>query len=479
MSPLTRRRLLTSAAGTAAFSAAVSLMPANLQRVLAQPPPRTGSLRDVEHVVVLMMENRSFDHYFGTLSGVRGFDDPTAVTLSTGKSVFHQPDPQNADGYVLPFHLDTAVNSVQKIPTTSHAWSVQHDSWNHGKMDSWMAAHRKADGEHYPYVMGYYERADIPFHFALAEAFTVCDNFHSSVMGPTWPNRMMWMTGTIDPDAAHGGPIIRNTPVSGGYGWTTYAERLEAAGVSWRVYAEEDDYGGCNVLKLFSRFQRSRPGEPLYDKGIAPVTATQFEDDARAGRLPAVSWLIMTSTASEHPDYRPADGAAYIASKIDAIAANPEVWAKTVFILNYDENDGLFDHVVPPTPPPGTPGEWVKGVPIGGGFRVPAIVISPWSVGGWAAGELFDHTSVLRFLEEFTGVREPNISGWRRKTFGNLLSAFGFDSPVRSAPELPHTAAVVAAADRTDTRPPPVIPPAPQTSPVQEPGSRPRRYPRR
>ncbi|SHU61247.1 non-hemolytic phospholipase C [Mycobacteroides abscessus subsp. abscessus] len=245
------------------------------------------------------------------------------------------------------------------------------------------------------------------------------------------------------------------------------------------MYAEEDDYGGCNVLKLFSRFQRSRPGEPLYDKGIAPVRATQFEDDARAGRLPAVSWLIMTSTASEHPDYRPADGAAYIASKIDAIAANPEVWAKTVFILNYDENDGLFDHVVPPTPPPGTPGEWVKGVPIGGGFRVPAIVISPWSVGGWVAGESFDHTSVLRFLEEFTGVREPNISGWRRKTFGNLLSAFGFDSPVRPAPELPDTAAVVAAADRTDTRPPPVIPPVPQTSPVQEPGSRPRRYPRR
>lgn len=108
MSPLTRRRLLTSAAGTAAFSAAVSLMPANLQRVLAQPAPRSGSLRDVEHVVVLMMENRSFDHYFGTLSGVRGFDDPTAVTLSTGKSVFHQPDPQNPDGYLLPFHLDTA-----------------------------------------------------------------------------------------------------------------------------------------------------------------------------------------------------------------------------------------------------------------------------------------------------------------------------------------------------------------------------------
>ena len=152
----------------------------------------------------------------------------------------------------------------------------------------------------------------------------------------------------------------------------------------------------------------------------------QFEYDAINDRLPAVSWIIPTSTQSEHPDYMPAAGAAFVASKIDAIAANPEVWAKTAFILNYDENDGIFDHVAPPVPPPGTPHEFVEGVPIGAGFRVPCIIVSPWTAGGWVCSQPFDHTSVLQFLEKFTGVREPNISDWRRKTFGDLTSAFRF-----------------------------------------------------
>src|SRR5271163_1371165 len=104
----------------------------------------------------------------------------------------------------------------------------------------------------------------------------------------------------------------------------------------------------------------------------------------------------------------------------------PYVWAKTLFILNYDENDGLFDHVPPPVAPAGTPHEFVEGLPIGGGFRVPCIIVSPWTAGGWVSSEPFDHTSVLQFLEIFTGVREPNISDWRRRTFGDLMSAFRF-----------------------------------------------------
>ena len=109
-------------------------------------PPHQGSIRDIKHVVLLMQENRSFDHYFGTLAGVRGFDDADALKLPNGKSVFYQPDPVNPNGYLLPFHLDTRTTSAQKIPSTSHAWSVQHDAWNGGKMDNWMPAHRKADG---------------------------------------------------------------------------------------------------------------------------------------------------------------------------------------------------------------------------------------------------------------------------------------------------------------------------------------------
>src|ERR1700677_2220280 len=225
--PLTRRRLLTGASGLAMAAAAEMLMPPNVQRVLAKGQPKQSSMRDIRHVVMLMQENRSFDHYFGTMAGVRGFDDPNALKLRGGRSVFYQPDDENPKGYLLPFHLDTHATSAQKIPSTSHAWAVQHEAWNGGQMDQWLPAHRKADGAHGPYCMGYYTREDIPFQFALAEAFTLCDAYHCSVIGPTWPNRMYWMTGTIDSDRQNGGPIISNKAPEEGYTWTTYAERLE------------------------------------------------------------------------------------------------------------------------------------------------------------------------------------------------------------------------------------------------------------
>ncbi len=448
-------------------------MPPNVQRALAMGWfGKRGSIRDIRHVVVLMQENRSFDHYFGTLAGVRGFDDPKAVMLSTGRSVFYQPDALNPLGYLLPFHLDTQATSAQKIPSTSHAWSVQHAAWNGGKMDSWLAAHRKADGVNGPYVMGYYNRADIPFHFALAETFTLCDGYHCSVMGPTHPNRMYLMTGMIDSDGRNGGPLINNTEPKDGFTWTTYPERLEKAGISWKVYQQQDNYG-CNVLEYFRVFQQAPKRSPLYAKGMVRGPLGQFEYDAIHDKLPAVSWIIPTSFQSEHPDYLPADGAAFVASKIDAIAANPDVWAKTLFILNYDENDGIFDHVVQPVPPPGTPGEFVHDLPIGAGFRVPCILVSPWTMGGWVCSQPFDHTSVLQFLERFTGVREPNLTPWRRQTFGDLTSAFRFHNPKMKSPELPDTLTPLNLAKFESTSlPQPVLPTSDQQFPKQESGSR-------
>jgi phospholipase C len=472
MAELTRRRLLGSAAGALGASAALALLPPSVQKAVAAGAPRNSSLTDIQHVVLLMQENRSFDHYFGTLSGVRGFADPSARKLSTGRSVFYQPDSVNPDGYVLPFHLDTKKTSAQAIPSTSHAWSVQHQAWNHGAMDKWLPAHRAADGANGPYVMGYYTRDDIPFQFALAETFTVCDTYFCSVMGPTWPNRLYWMTGTIDPGGTRGGPVISNSAPKP-YTWTTYAERLQAAGVSWKVYQQTDDYG-CNLLEQFANFKNAKAGSALYEKGVRPQPAGTFEDDARNDRLPTVSWIIPTSTQSEHPDYLPAAGADFVAQKLEAIAANPDVWAKTAFILNYDENDGLFDHVPPPTAPAGTAGEYVQGLPIGAGFRVPAIIVSPWTVGGYVASEPFDHTSPLRFLEQVTGVRETNISAWRRSTFGDLTSVFRFTDS-RPAPALPtDTAAQLAEAEQeVATLPKPALPGADQSVPLQEPGTRP------
>jgi phospholipase C len=467
----TRRRLLGAAASASLLSACARLPP-QVQRALTQPPPRPASLSEIRHVVLMLQENRSFDHYFGTLAGVRGFDDPQALRLASGSSVFHQPDPEHADGYLLPFHLDTRASSAQKIPSTSHSWTVQHAAWNGGRMDNWIGAHRQVNPRTAPFVMGHYTRADIPFQFALAEAFTVCDAYHSSVLGPTWPNRMMWMTGTIDPEGAGGGPIIRNVAPRGGYRWTTYAERLQAAGVSWKVYQQHDNYG-CNVLERFAAFQQARPGSALHERGMVRGAADAFEEDARHDRLPAVSWIIPTSRTSEHPNHLPAAGAAFVASKIEAVASNPAVWAKTLIVLAYDENDGLFDHVPPPVPPRGTAREFVDGLPIGAGFRVPCILISPWTAGGWVCSEPLDHTSALRLLEAFTGVREPNISDWRRATFGDLSSALRLHQPRLRWPDLPDARAGWRRAEQqVATLPAPEPPGVRQRPPRQEGGTR-------
>ncbi|MET0279532.1 MAG: alkaline phosphatase family protein, partial [Steroidobacteraceae bacterium] len=213
---VTRRRLLKGAAQATSFALAASLMPPNVRKLLAKEPNRKASLKDIRHVVLLMQENRSFDHYFGTMAGVRGFGDPDALLLGNGRNVFHQPDAANPLGYTLPFHLDTFTSNAQRLPSTSHAFTVQHQAWNGGRMDQWLPAHRQADGALGPYTMGYFDRADIPFHRALAEAFTICDGYHSSVMGPTRPNRFFWLTGMNDADGRYGPPQIdQKTPLEG------------------------------------------------------------------------------------------------------------------------------------------------------------------------------------------------------------------------------------------------------------------------
>jgi len=158
------------------------------------------------------------------------------------------------------------------------------------------------------------------------------------------------------------------------------------------------------------------------------------------------------------------------------VAENRDLWSKTVFIVNYDENDGLFDHVVPPLPPAGTSGEFVQASgqpnwPIGAGVRVPCFIVSPWTVGGYVATEQFDHTSVLQFLEQLTGVKESNITAWRRQTFGDLTSALGFSNGRASTfpPHLPSTIDEFWQAEtEVETLPVATIPGASQTPPVQE-----------
>ncbi|QRP49483.1 alkaline phosphatase family protein [Amycolatopsis sp. FDAARGOS 1241] len=483
---LTRRRVLGAAAAAGGLAAAATVLPPNVRTALASPPPSGAKLGDIKHVVMLMQENRSFDHYFGTLSGVRGFDDPRALRLPNGQSVFHQPDPSNPDGYLLPYRLNTKISAAQAIPSTSHAWGVQHQAWNGGKMDNWLPAHLAADGAtKSPYTMGYFTREDIPFQYALADAFTICDAYHCSVLGPTWPNRYMWLSGTIDADAQFGGPSLETGKVPDGhFTFKTYPERLTEAGVSWKVYHSPGGATGLPPFSAIKQYHDAKPGDPLYEQAMKTTPLGQFEYDAMNDQLPTVSWLLPPSAYDEHPANLPAAGATFVASKIDAIAANPEVWAKTVFILSYDENDGLFDHVLPPTPPAGTPGEFVTatspsgikggGLPTGLGYRVPCIVVSPWTAGGWVSSETFDHTSQLRLLEKITGVAEPNISAWRRETVGDLTSVFRFTDSRKAPPVLPDTSGVYTLAQYEVAQlPKPTAPTSGQEVPHQERGHRP------
>ena len=420
----------------------------------------TGTIQDVQHVVILMQENRSFDHYFGSLKGVRGFNDANALLFPNGHTDFYQP---YSTSYVLPFHLQ-----IQCQTDVDHAESSGLAAWDNGKWDRWASAKG-------PPTMGYYQRADLAFYYALADAYTVCDEYHCSAIGPTYPNRLYLMTGMIDPTGQWGGPALDNSVPANGYRWTTYPERLQAAGVSWRVYQQSADYFPLNALAWFHQYTSAPAGDPLRVQGISLVTnlVAAFQSDVANGTLPTVSWLVPPWSLSEHPYFSPANGQILVKQLLDALAANPAVYNSTVFILTYDEDGGFFDHVASPVPPPGTTNEFVNGEPLGLGVRVPTILVSPWSRGGYVCSQVFDHTSVIQFLEHVTGVPEPNISAWRRQVCGDLTSAFDFSNPDTNYTVLPPVAPVNCGGGTTPSVP------TPQVFPVQEAGTnlaRPRPY---
>ncbi len=410
--------------------------------------PRPARLADVEHVVIVIQENRSFDHYFGRLPGVRGFGDRRTP------GVFAQAD--GAGGVVYPFHVPARRTGGGCTADPTHLWGPQHTSAL--SRGAWVTSHRPFDAQDAPVSMGYFDRRDIRYDYALAEAFTLCDMYFCSAMGPTDPNRSYAMSATIDPDGRAGGPLLaassREAPR---FGWTTMPERLEAHGISWKVYSDPgstyDD--GDNTLLFFVRYHTD---PVLSAKGIAPTFA-DFETDVAAGTLPQVSWLIAPVGQLEHPvQSTPVRGEWAVSRVLGALTARPELWAHTVLFLTYDENGGFFDHVPPPTPPAGTPGEFLtvhplpplaQGVagPIGLGQRVPLLVVSPFSRGGLVCSDVFDHTSLLRFLETRFGVEVPNLSAWRRATCGDLTTALDFAAPDFSLPRLPHPAPPDGAGD--------------------------------
>jgi len=436
---------------------------ARILAAAASVTPRGRSLEAIEHVVILIQENRSFDHYFGTLRGVRGFDDPHVLRQPSGLPVFAQPGyapGRDPDGYLLPYRLNTQTGDAECVPGPSNAWLPQHQGWNGGKMDGFVGAQVLAEQNAGLVTMGYYTRADLPFHYALADAFTVCDGYHCSVLGPTDPNRFVSVSGTLDPAGKGGGPILDDSISTPSLRWKTMPEALEDAGVSWKVYQspsqvqsyQVDPSGTANnVLSYFVAYQEK--SSPLYQNAFTPTFPGDLNQDVKNDTLPSVSWVLFETVeeTDEHPPAPPAWGAYEMAQLLDALTANQEVWSKTVLFITYDENGGYFDHVRPPTPPHGTPDEYLtvdplpaaaKGVagPIGLGFRVPLLIVSPFARGGWVCSDVFDHTSLLRFAETRFGVTVPNLSPWRRQTTGDLTAALGLGSPPDlTVPALPAT----------------------------------------
>ncbi len=429
----------------------------SIERALAiAPDRRTGTLQDVRHVVILMQENRSFDHYFGTLPGVRGYADPHPAPTLAGDVLTQADGPEQVRPYALQaeYASDVPVGYI-----TPHTWDDAQRAWNDGRMDQWLSAKSRLG-------MGAYRGAEVPFQTALANAFTLCDAYHCSIHAGTNPNRLFLWTGTNDPQGLAGGPALVNTfdrlgPAGEGYAWTTYPERLQDAGVDWRIYQDMADNYHDNPLAGFRQYRRQHASgadeAPLRDRGLSTCTLDDLARDVAQGALPQVSWIIAPTADSEHPEVSsPRQGGAYTERVLDILTRNPEVWSRCVFFVTYDENDCFFDHMPPPAPPAREAdgrsgglstveldGEYhdarhgpsaatrddpasLHGRGFGLGPRVPMLAVSPWSRGGWVNSQVFDHTSVIRFLEARFGVAEPNISAWRRAVTGDLTSAFDF-----------------------------------------------------
>jgi phospholipase C len=457
-------------------------------------PSACAKVTDIDHVVILIQENRSFDHYFGSYRGVRGFSDQSPA--------FQQPYPGNTAnapaGVLLPFHLDTTKTNAACTHDITHDWVPQHHSWNDGAMDGFVTSRLAINTNDAVLVMGYYTRADLPYYYAVADAFTLCDNYCCSVIGPTDPNRLYSMAASIDPDGKNGGPLLQTlvTNRSAFFGtltYTTMPEQLETRGISWKVYTSPDQniLSGLfsdNILSYFKNFQD--PASTLYQNAFGPQFPTDFVSDALTGNLPQVSWVIASVIDSDHPPSPSLFGENTLSAIVAALIANPTSWAKTVLFATYDENGGFFDHVPPVVAPAGTAGEYVKAPavpdptvagnpaisgPIGLGFRVPMLVISPFSRGGFVSSDLFDHTSMLRFLETRFGAEVPNLSAWRRSTVGDMTSAFNFTKPDLSIPSLPATVTaiptIIAECNANLAGFTPYQLPSPQAMPKQETGT--------
>ncbi|KIJ53598.1 hypothetical protein M422DRAFT_241835 [Sphaerobolus stellatus SS14] len=422
---------------------------------------RTGTIRDVEHVVLFMQENRAFDHYFGSMAGVRGFADPNVHIAQNGKPIWFQPvDPTktNATTALLPWYINGAGGNIslatQCMEAGSNSFSANHNAFAQGDNNQWVVKNTA-------FSWGHYLRADIPTHFALADGWTVADMYAEGVVASTHPNRVFWATGSVNvpggpQNLSQGGVVIDNNVTPGcespdincyPYAWKTYAEFLEDAGISWQVYQDTDNFGD-NPFALFQQFQVAPANSSLANRGVSFLGLQAFTDAAAAGTLPDVSYIVGPEELSEHPPWTPHDGGWFQQQIVNAVINSP-VYNSTVLLISYDETGGWGDHVLPTFAPPNTPGEWMTNpfntsqtVFAGPGFRLPFTAISPWSRGGHVFTAYSDHSSQIKFMEQWLAAKGKSVvtdqlNGWRRDHMSDLTQMFDFAHPDFSLPDLP------------------------------------------
>ena len=462
---------------SASWLTLLSFVAVQLPTWTAAAPPRKAGAKDItqiEHIVLFMQENRAFDHYFGTAAGVRGFGDPNVViSKDTNKPSFYNPvsiattesgSPAPPPGvtHLLPWYINhQGGNSNDRWQCSlagSNGWQENHAAYDNGNVNKWATKNT-------PYSLAYYKRQDIPLHFAVAEGWTMADNYHESVIASTNPNRISWLGGTIGVDQAKqnlGGPSIDNSETNGcetaddgstyscyPYKWKTFPEYLEQVGISWQVYSNTDNFDD-NPLAWFDQFQVAPNNSALAQKGMAFTSLDKFYSDAGQGQLPQISIIIGPAELSEHPPYGPLDGAWLQKKVIDAVTKGA-MYDSTALIISYDESGGWADHVMAQYPTVAeAPDEWIVDPynktlgqqPVGPGFRVPFYVVSPFTRNGGVFSEPAAHESQILFVEQWAkAIGKPftqaSVTQWRRQQLSDLTSMFDFSRADTSLPNLP------------------------------------------
>ncbi len=374
--------------------------------------PRAHADSLIQHIVIMVKENRTFDNMFGTFPGANG-----ATTYDCKGQILpmnHEPDHLKAD--------------------LGHTWQNATAAYDNGLMDKFC---KNVDAKQYGIDVSdaQFLQADIPNYWQYAQNFALSDNFFSTILGPSFPNHIFTIAG--EDDNVDG--VVHNSKPRGSSGWgcdsppqtrveernadnqitdvfpcfdfQTLGDLLDQAGITWKYYAPPQGVNGYS-WSTYDTINHIRNG-PDWTKNVVPYT--QFASDAASGQLPQVSWLVQTGKISDHPPYSICKGENWTVSQINAIMGNPDEWASTAIILTWDDWGGFYDHVVPPQGP---------NPVIQYGFRVPAIVISPYAIPGYVDHTFFTFSSILKFVEDNWGL--PSLTGLDGGS-NDMMTSFNFN----------------------------------------------------